>query len=154
MANQPPQGPQAGAITADAFEVYASINVDEIVTRLSNEARRLLTDTAQSGLSPEAMGDAVEAGLKGLSDTPLEKAGRTAGSEAFNLGRNLSIQENLGQIREVVRTEVLDENTCEPCRELDGKVIQVNSPDYWLLMPPNECEGRELCRGFYLARAA
>lgn len=154
LANQPPIGPKAEAVTADAFEVYASVDVDALVTRLANETRRLMTDYAQQGLTGADLADAVDEGLRNLSDTPLGKAGRMAGSEAFNLGRNLAIQDNLDGISVVVRTEVLDDATCDPCRELDGNIFKVNTPEYFENMPPNGCEGRELCRGFYLARAA
>ena len=154
MAIQPPQGPQAHPVTADAFDVYASLDVDAIVVRLSNETKRLITDLSQQGLQGAELAKAVKDGLNALSPVPLEKAGRMAGSEAFNLGRNLGIQDNFEAVQVVVRTEVLDESTCEPCRDLDGQIYQVNSPEYFENMPPNGCEGRELCRGFYLARAA
>ena len=150
----PPQGTQAESVTAQALEVTASIDVDNLIARLTSETRKLLNDYGQRGLAGPELATAVADGLEGLSNVPLELAGRGAVSEGFNLGRNMGIQENLDAVAVVVRTEVLDENTCRPCRELDGRVVEVNSPDYWFLMPPNECEGRELCRGFYLARAA
>lgn len=150
----PPEGSNAGPVTSEAFEVLAQLDVDAVVTRLTNETRRLLTDYSQQGLTGQDLADAVTSGLADLSDVPAEKAGRMAAGEAFNLGRNLGIQENAESISEVVRTEVLDENTCAPCRVLDGNVYQVNTPAYFENMPPNGCEGRELCRGFYLARAA
>lgn len=156
MATTPPIGPDAPKVTSDAFEVFASIDVDAIVTRLSNEAKRLQTDYSQRGLTDREIADAVEQGLRDLSDTPLDQAGRMASSEAFNLGRNLGIQE--AGIKRVVRTEVLDIDTCPPCRALDvsisKKVYVVNSPEYFEDMPPNHCSGRELCRGFYLARSS
>ena len=152
MASLPPQGSQAGQVTSDAFLVQASIDVDEMLARLVNETRRSLNDNAQKGLTGEALAQAVTADLENLSDTPIEQAGRGAASESFNLGRNLGIQQRLDQIDVVVRTEVLDENTCDPCRSLDGQVFQVNTPAYFENMPPNQCEGRDLCRGFYLAR--
>lgn len=152
MANQPPTGPQAGAITDDALTVYASIDADALTSRLSNEARRLLTDGAQQGMTPAELANYLESGLADLSTVPYEKAGRMAGSEAFNLGRNLGfLDEGTGY---VVRTEILDDATCDPCAELDGQVYQVGSLEYFENMPPNRCEGRELCRGFYMPKAA
>ena len=146
----PPTGPAAASSTQQAFQVTASIDVDEILSRLVNETRRLLSDLQQQGLTGDALARAVQDGLKSLSDTPIEQAGRGAATEAFNLGRNLAYQEH-PEVKEVVRTEVLDENTCEYCAAVDGKVVQMNSPEYFEFMPPNGCHGRDLCRGFYYA---
>ena len=112
-----------------------------------------MADLQQQGLDGEALAERLVLALDNLSDTPLEQMGRASTSEAFNLGRNLAAQEALPQIREVVRTEVLDENTCDPCWMLDGTVVEMNTEEYFRFMPPNQCQGREQCRGFYLYRA-
>jgi hypothetical protein len=151
MADVPPQGSDALPTTTKAFQVVASIDVDEQIARLTNETRRLISDYSQQGLTGEALATAVADGLDALSDVPLQQAGRGAVSEAFNLGRNLAIQEK-PNITTVVRTEILDENTCPPCHALDGQIFTVNSSEYFENMPPNKCDGREFCRGFYLAR--
>src|SRR3990172_4867340 len=114
MAQQPPQGPQAPGVTDEAFSVLAEIDVDEILTRLTNETRRLLLEHSQAGLTGADLAKAVTDGLSALSDTPAALAGRGAATEAFNLGRNLAFQENADKIQTVVRTEVLDDNTCGP----------------------------------------
>lgn len=141
-------------MTVDAHRVAVSIDVSGLATRLENEALRLITDFSQQGLVGEELARAVTDGLLGLSDAPIEKAARGASSEAFNLGRNLEAQRRVGDIQQVVRTEVLDENTCPPCRQLDGSTYTVNSTEYFENMPPNKCDGRELCRGFYIYEAA
>ena len=149
----PPEGPQAFEVTSEAFAVRAEIDLDAVYSRLLNETRRLLTDFSQQGLSGEALADAVDSGLSGLSDVPIEQAARGATTEAFNLGRNLAAQRNEAAIARVVRTEILDENPCDPCRELDGFETTVNGPGHFEKMPPNSCRGRELCRGFYIYEA-
>jgi len=117
----------------------------------------LIKQFSQQGLEGQALADAVSEGLRQLSDAPITKASRGATSEAFNLGRNLVAQEKEEEIKEVVRTEILDGSTCPPCRRLDFSnsktVYQVNTPEYCEFMPPNKCDGRELCRGFYLYEA-
>jgi hypothetical protein len=85
-----------------------------------------------------------------LSDAPVSDAARGATSESFNLGRNLGAQAQAGDISQVVRTEILDQNTCDPCARVDGTSVEMNSDEYFALMPPNLCEGRDLCRGFYV----
>lgn len=155
----PPQGPQAFEVTSEAFAVRAEIDLGSTYTRLLNETRRLLADLSQQGLEGAALADAVDAGLAGLSDVPIDQAARGATTEAFNLGRNLAAQRNEAAIARVVRTEILDINTCPNCLPqarggLDGFTTTVNGPGYFENMPPNHCDGRELCRGFYLYEAA
>lgn len=149
-----PIGPNAARVTADAHRVGVEIDVSEIVSRLEREALRLVNDYSQQGLTGDALAEAVSEGLRGLSDVPLERAGRGAASEAFNLGRNLQVQQEPEMIGSVIRTEVMDRNTCDPCRALDGREVAIDSPEYLELMPPNRCLGRELCRGFYIYEAA
>lgn len=150
----PPQGPQAFEVTSEAFQVRATIDLEAVESRLLNEARRLFTDFSQQGLAGEALADAVDAGLAELSDALLTRSGRSATTEAFNLGRNLAAQRNARTVGRAVRTEILDTETCDPCREFDGRAVTMNTPEYFELMPPNGCDGRELCRGFYIYEAA
>lgn len=150
----PPQGTDAPDVTAEAFRVRAEIDLDAVYQRLLNETRRLLADFQQAGLEGTALADAVENGLRSLSDSPVDQMSRGASTEAFNLGRNLAAQKATEQIGEVVRTEVLDSSTCDLCAELDGFTTTVNGPGYFENMPPNHCDGRDLCRGFYFYRVA
>ncbi len=150
----PPIGPTAPQITGDAHRVGVEIDISEVVTRLEREAMRLANDLSQRGVRGEALADAVARGLREITDAPIERAARGAAHEAFNLGRNLAVQSNPTAIARAVRSEILDKNTCAPCRELDGKEVEINSPEYFEFMPPNQCEGREQCRGFYVMEAA
>lgn len=145
-----PIGPDAIAVTENAHRVAVDIDVSGLSTRLENEAMRLIKEGTNAGLQGQELTDFVDKGLKALSDAPIDKAGRGAASEGFNLGRNLEAQRRQGEIGEVVRTEILDANTCPPCRRLDGQRFRFNSPEYLANMPPAKCEGRELCRGFYI----
>ena len=142
------------AETEKRFRVRADIDLGEFYERLRAEALQQFTDLYDQGVRGEELADRVVGALNNLSDRPVEEAARGAASRAFNLGRNLQIQKNAAGIKEVVRTEILDENTCDPCRLLDGAVYAVGSAEYLQDMPPAHCEGRDLCRGFYLARAA
>lgn len=45
---------------------------------------------------------------------------------------------------------VLDRHTCEPCRDADGRIVDVASDEYRRLIPPyRDCEGGEACRCFF-----
>ncbi len=148
-----PIGTDATTVTAGSHRVAVEIDVSTIAQRLEAEALRLIKQFSQQGLEGEALADAVSEGLRQLSDAPITKASRGAASEAFNLGRNLVAQEKEEEIKTVTRTEILDGSTCPPCRKLDGTTYIVNTPEYFEFMPPLKCDGRELCRGFYLYEA-
>ncbi len=158
-----PQGPDARTVTNDAHIVSVDIDVSEMVTRLEREALRLINDLSQQGIEGDELAEQVRDGLGSLSDAPIDRASRGATSESFNLGRNLAAQDRVREITQVIRTEVLDIATCtekrhgdgvDRCFELDfsksGTVYEFNSPEYFEFMPPNKCDGRELCRGFYM----
>ena len=145
-----PKGPDARTVTNDAHIVSVDLDVSDLTTRLEREALRLINDLSQQGIEGDELAEQVQAGLASLSDAPIDRAARGATSESFNLGRNLAAQDRVGEVAEVVRSEVLDANTCRPCRALDGTTYRVNTPAYFEFMPPNKCDGRELCRGFYL----
>lgn len=150
----PPIGPEAARVTADAQRVAVEIDLSEVAGYLEREALRLINDLSQQGIEGEELIRRVQEGLRALSNAPIDRAARGAVGESFNLGRNLEIQRRADEIGSVVRTEILDKNTCGPCRQLDGRVVEVNTPEYFELMPPNKCDGWEQCRGFYMPVAA
>lgn len=145
-----PIGKKAPKVTQEALNVGVDIDISELGGRLEQEAMRLISDLSQQGLSGEELAQRVAAGLMDLSDKPIQDASRGASSESFNLGRNLGAQDSASTITQVVRTEVLDQNTCDPCANADGTVVEMNSDEYFRMMPPNLCDGRDLCRGFYM----
>lgn len=145
-----PIGPKAAKVTQEAVSVGVEIDLSGLATRLEREAMRLIVDLSQQGIEGAELAERVAAGLMDLSDRPIQDAARGASSESFNLGRNLAAQESADTIKRVVRTEVLDQNTCDPCWNVDGTVVEMNTDEYFRLMPPNLCDGRELCRGFYM----
>lgn len=179
MAQKPPTGKDARHVTAEALEAKVGIDFSDFYVRLGNRAAELLADGQQRGLVGDALADFVIDGVNALSDEPIERAGRAATSEAFNLGRNLEAQRRIDEIEVAVRSEILDDRTCGPCNVLDGAVVKVNGPvvsisapgaallrangvdpdsdlAYVALMPPNFCRGEDYCRGdlIYQRRAA
>ena len=148
----PPAGKNAKRVTTEALEVRVSIDMEDIYNRLLRELMRLFTDLGQRGISGPDLGIKINEGLSALSDTPIEQSARKATAEANNLGRNLSIQSNLDTVTHVVRSAILDERTCDPCEDLDGAVREVNSQEFFDDMPPNKCDGWEMCRCFYIPK--
>jgi hypothetical protein len=79
---------------------------------------------------------------------------RASTSQVFNSGRNVSILELAPQLQpDAIRVEVLDTNTCEPCRALDGQRFPIGSAEYLENQPPRQCDGGVRCRGFYVVEA-
>jgi hypothetical protein len=151
---EPPIGDSAAGATADARIVSVEIQVDELAGRLTREAKRLAADARLRGLTGEALANDVRNGLNRLSDVLLEKQSREAAGSEFNAGRNIEIQKRAEEIANVVRTAILDKNTCGPCGALDGSTYEVNTDAYHDNHPPRKCDGREMCRCFYMPVAA
>jgi hypothetical protein len=177
LAQKPPKGPDARAVTNEALQTKVDIDVRDFFVRLQNRSTELLADGQQRGLTGEALADFVAGGTGDLSEAPINLAGRAATSEAYNLGRNLEAQRRLPEIGPAVRSALLDERTCDNCIALDLAVVEVNgpvvsikpegadllrqngvdpdSPDaYFALMPPNFCLGEDFCRDEFLYRRA
>lgn len=154
MAQKPPQGPDAPKVASEAFRNQVDIDVSAVANRMRNEAARSIADHMQRGLAGDALAEAVLADLDPLFDAQVERSGRAAVHEAFAHGRNLEAQVQADTIGEVVRSAILDPNTCPPCINRDGNVYELNTPAYFDDMPPNHCEGGEQCRCIYIYRVA
>jgi len=90
--------------------------------------------------------------MDALSDKPVEDLARQASTVAYNQGRDVALRmaSDSGLVEYVVRSEVLDDRTCEPCAALDGSIVEVGSDEYEKLQPPSLCDGGDRCRGFYV----
>lgn len=177
MPQKPPKGQDAQGVTNEALAAKVEVDLRDFYTRLQNRAVELQIDAQQRNLSGKELADYVTGGLRDLSRAPIEQAGRAATSEAYNLGRNLEAQRRLPEIGQAVRSAILDQNTCRNCRALDLIVVEVNGPvvsisaagaallrdngvdpdgpdAYFAVMPPNFCEGEDLCRDEFLYRRA
>jgi hypothetical protein len=70
--------------------------------------------------------------------------------EALNLGRTAGAMESPNPPEFAMRSEQLDERTCDACDELHGEIVQVGSSEFYDLMPPADCLGGGRCRGIYV----
>jgi hypothetical protein len=141
---------------AEEAQVVATLDISAMWDRLMGEALTEWARLNREGVTGEALGRAMRARLEGLSEKPLDDLARKSTSVAYNQGRSAEIQwqADLGRVEQVVRSEILDDRTCEVCVTLDGAVVDVDSEDYHRLMPPALCQGGERCRGFYVGVAA
>jgi hypothetical protein len=88
---------------------------------------------------------AAGAATRTLHNYVLELVGET-----LNLGRTAGIVSLPEPPEFAMRSEQLDANTCDPCDELHGEIVEIGSVDYYELMPPNGCLGGGRCRGIYV----
>lgn len=122
--------------------------VDELLARSISEAaaRQAIRRTAP-GVTPAEVAAQVKAHLAGLSDSYLKDRLGGAVHAAMNDGRKVGLNEN--QPDRLYSSELLDENTCEECRAIDGteyEDVMAADSDY----PTggfNNCQGQERCRG-------
>jgi hypothetical protein len=110
---------------------------------------------------------AAQAGAKDV-ELPLlkprtyERIAATAIGRSYNAGRDAVIEQAkrtaAGEEPEIEawRSSVLDVNTCKVCRGLNGpenSTVLVGSPEYFRLMPGNQCLGGDLCRCVWIYEA-
>ena len=142
-----PLDPQLAAF-ADQAEVLGGINVASMWERLRGEFLDEYVRLERQGLSADEIDRALDAFMGELSEKPLDDLARKSSGVIYNQGRSAEILSQ--DVDFVVRSEVLDNRTCENCATLDGAVVEVGSDEFLRLMPPAGCLGGDRCRGFYI----
>lgn len=139
----------------EQVEILATMDVGKLWDRVLGAFLAEWERLHRQQLSAEEMGRAMQAFLDGLSDRrDVEDLARTGSSVSYNQGRGAAISSAAASgepVEFVVRSEVLDSNTCEACANLDSAVFDVGTSDYYEYMPPAKCLGGDRCRGFYVA---
>lgn len=79
----------------------------------------------------------------------LRKQAPLAANRIYNLGRmdEIKAQHSRGMIEVVVRSAILDANTCETCEGEDGAIYR---PEVAPPLPDAYCDGGDLCRCIYI----
>jgi hypothetical protein len=91
-----------------------------------------------------------------LAVTTLQRIAAEATSTVVNEARQSVVEEVVRRTAvedpriTVVRSAVMDQNTCEPCNALDGARYVYGSDVYYQDMPPNWCDGERMCRCVYI----
>jgi len=70
--------------------------------------------------------------------------------EALNLGRAAGAMSLPNPPEYAMRSEQLDERTCEACDHAHGEIVRVGSSEFYDAMPPADCFGGGRCRGIYV----
>ena len=101
--------------------------------------------TSELVSAPVKVAAAAAAATRIIHNRILELVGET-----LNLGRAAGVLTLPGPPEFAMRSEQLDANTCDPCDQLHGEIVQIDTPEYWDLMPPQGCDGGGRCRGIYV----
>lgn len=132
--------------SGDAFLRVRALTVANI---LANKLRASLSYEALRQLRAGELDKlALIAALTGLSDHELQVMAQTSVSEAFNLGRQQQAQQDADEIDRVISSALMDDNTCDYCRSMDGKEWKYGE------QPPEppypDCEGQDRCRCIFV----
>jgi hypothetical protein len=133
----------------------SGMNVGLMWDRLKNEFLLEYDRLARQGLSTVEISARMEDFLEGLSEKPLTRAARTTAAVAYNQGRSAAMLIAVEKARatHAIVSEILDEITCLVCKARDGMLLEIGTDEYYENMPPADCEGGDMCRGFGIAVA-
>lgn len=131
-----------------------ALRVRAVVNEVINRSEGLIIER----FAEFARGDATIS-LPRLATSTIERAASKVTTTALNVGRETFVDEiktraeRLGLPTGVdiiaERSAVMDNNTCENCRQLDGVRVKFGSTRYFDLAPPNKCLGGSRCRCIY-----
>ena len=115
------------------------------------EATRILAQSATvPDVGPGAVTKLVDL-LKAKAASELMKAAQATTTAAIAQGRKDVAEIYRDEIALVEYSALLDDATCDACRQADGKVVKMGSAEYGRLQPPNaRCRGRGRCRCVYI----
>jgi len=135
------------ARAADRVETFVRLDVKRIFDAMANSFLEDLRDAEAQGLTAEDAADRVEAELPSLTGQYFKALADMSGSSAFAEGQAITLIDQDQIVDFVVRSEILDDATCDTCERLDGLKLAVGSPMFYEKMPPNFCDGGHRCRG-------
>lgn len=131
----------------EQLAVAAVLNLGE---RLSSAASARASAVAP--LPPEEAAAKVAEHLSGLSDAGMKQQLNGAIQRSYGTGRQAFMDVNVPT--SIVASELLDNNTCEPCADVDGteyETIAESEDDYPYGGGYIDCEGGLNCRGTIIA---
>jgi len=140
-------------ILEDSNEARRTIKPTVAVT-ISNFYNKLQTEWSSIILSQFKSGNvdtlAIREALERVSDRVFKLDVNRRLAEFFGMGRNTQLVAQ--GTDKVVRSEILDSNTCQPCVAIDGEIITIGSARWSAVSRGvfNGCLGGDLCRGINL----
>lgn len=143
------------AVFDDQVEVLATMDIGQMWDRMLGEFLAEWEQLDRQKLSAAEIEKQIGSFIDDLSEKPMERLARQSSSVSYNQGRAAEIltAADHGEVKFVIRSEILDPSTCVECHALDLFVADVGSADFYQYQPPAYCLGGRNCRGFYVAVA-
>lgn len=137
------------------LESVAQMSSDLMATNLITAAKRKLSGLLSVFSSPEQIAAEVDQSLASADDNGIRSAVGVAMTTAQNVGRRAVLE--VAPLGEYYSSEILDKNTCAPCKAVDGE--QFGSLEIAIKAYPvmgyKDCVGPRYgnsCRGMIVAR--
>jgi Inorganic Pyrophosphatase len=129
--------------------LIADATLSNYINWISSRAKGEAVDAYQSGVDPSDREDEILDGLLAGSDGLIDKFALEAALGAINAGRWEGFREFQGDIDEYMRTELMDDRTCQNCEEGDGTTWTSLDDVDWQV--GDDCDGGNNCRGQLIA---
>ena len=134
------QGPDA---TKGFLKSKAKMGADQMVNAMKSVLGTEMYKQLKAGTVDE---ETIRDLLDTASDKRMAGIARQGVSEAFNFGRK-AMSDELGGIKEVQYSAVLDENTCSECESMDGTTWKYSDTEWEIYSGGNpNCLGGGACR--------
>lgn len=137
------------ALAADGSGTLRKAQVGLSVRRLTSRLKEAIEQEAvevirTGGKDTEVIGNVLD---RQLDSAAFRGEANSITTRAFNIGREEFAEQYGDQIEDVEYSAILDNETCEPCSELDGETFDFESDAHIANTPPNRnCEGMGRCR--------
>jgi len=147
-----PTGGKKGGPTKNRLlnaQLIAQMAVADLNNWINGRAAGAAVDLTKDGLSDDDLEGGVSDALHSASDGAIDRAAAEAARQAVAAGRMRAMDRYQDEIEQIVRREVMDANTCEPCAAGDGTTWGSWDEVDW--HPGDDCEGGDACRGDLIA---
>lgn len=117
----------------------------ELANQIKNDMENNVKQTAKDAIVKDvATAAAVSATIASAASLASTMTGNLSGftvGENINRGRSMVFNANLSDISGFMRTEVLDERTCNMCLSLDSRIVKADDPMAKLGAVHSNCRG-------------
>ena len=154
IAKQKDSGAIAEGIAEDPLNAIMSVKtttelaIEEFTQKLKGAWGSELASQYKSGVLDER---GLLSAMERISQNVFNKTTDELAIDSMGLGREVELIKQ--GISRVIRSEILDTNTCGPCFDVDGQQFVVGGPDYHMIAngPYSDCDGKGRCRGLNVA---
>lgn len=132
-------------------EVNVNLDITALVQRLQAQVVAEYNRLLSQQLDADEIASGLKLFFKSVSEKQSKDMARQSTAVAFNMGRNIAIQEMRTVLQPyAVRIEMVnDPNCCRECKRLHEKRVLIGSKAYQKYAPPSYCLGKRRCRGFW-----